>query len=329
MYVASFLSGIAVLLWLGLLAYIGYIVVQRSRGQRSRISISLAVVILIAAAVVSTLSTSVVVIDAGEAGVVFNVFTGTRPGSLGPGLSFVAPYINQVFRYTVREQVYTMTKNPELGEADSLWSPTIEGLQVGVDSTTRFRINPAKAHQVHNQLRNDYVRILIRPSIRSIVRHHVSQNSVTDIYGPERAQIQEQITEALRERFEGSGFQLLSFDIRNLNFTEDYAQAIEQKQIAQQQAEQMEYVLEKEQREAERKKIEAEGMKQAAITQAQGETEALRLISEQIAQNENLLIYRYIEKLSPNIRVMMVPSDSPFILNLETLQSQTETPGAP
>jgi len=329
MIIASFLSGIAVLLWLGLLAYIGYILVQRSRGRRSKISMSMAVLILIVAAVVSTLSTSVVVIDAGEAGVVFNIFAGTLPGSLGPGMHFVAPYINQVFRYNVREQVYTMTKNPEEGESDTLWSPTIEGLQVGIDSSTRYRIDPRKADYVHNMFRNDYLRVLIRPGIRSIVRHHVSQNTVTDIYGPKRAQIQQQITEALRERFEGSGFQLLSFDIRNVNFTEDYATAIEQKQIAQQQAEQMEYVLEKEQREAERKKIEAQGVKQAAITQAEGEAEALRLINEQIAQNANLLIYRYIEKLSPNIRVMMVPSGTPFILNLESLQGQMETQGTP
>ncbi len=327
MFIASFLSVIAVLLWLALLAYVGFILMQRSRGQRSRISISVAIVILIAAAVVSTLSTSVVLIDAGEAGVVFHVFSGTRRGSLGPGLHFVAPYINQVHRYTVREQVYTMTEHPELGESDSLWSPTIEGLQVGIDSTTRYRIDPDRADYVHNQYRNDYVTILIRPAIRSIVRHTVSQNTVTDIYGPRRAEIQQTITEGLRERFEGSGFELLSFDIRNVSFTDDYARSIEQKQIAQQEAEQMRFLLEKEQREAERKKIEAEGVKQAAITQAQGEAEALRLINEQITQNENLLLYRYIEKLSPNIRVMMVPSDSPFILNLEALQSETGAPG--
>ena len=329
MIIASLLSGVAVLLWLGLLAYIGYMVVQRSQGRRSKVSIPVALHILIAAGVVSTLSTSVVIIDAGEAGVVFNVFTGTQPGSLGPGMHFVTPYINQVYRYTVREQVYTMAKNPAQGESDSLWAPTIEGLQVGIDSTTRYRIDPDKANHVHNKLRNDYVRILIRPGIRSIVRHYVSQNMVTDIYGPKRAQIQQEITEALRERLEGSGFELLSFDIRNVNFTDDYAQAIEQKQIAQQEAEQMEYVKQKEELEAERKVIEARGMKQAAITNAEGEAEALRLVSEQIARNPNLLSYRYIEKLSPNIRVMMVPSESPFILNLEGLETQLGTEEAP
>jgi regulator of protease activity HflC (stomatin/prohibitin superfamily) len=329
MFIASFLSGVAVLLWLALLAYVGYILMQRSRGQLSRISVPVALVILVAAAVVSTLSTSVVLIDAGEAGVVFNIFTGTRRGSLGPGLHFVAPYINQVTRYPVREQVYTMTSNPDLGESDTLWSPTIEGLEVGIDSSTRYRIDPTKADYVHNQYRNDYVTILIRPTIRSIVRLSVSQNTVTEVYGAKRVEIQQRITDALRERLETSGFQLLTFDIRNVSFTDDYAQSIEQKQIAQQEAEQMRFLLEKEQKEAERKKIEAEGVKQATITQAEGESEALRLINEQIAQNENLLLYRYIERLSPNVRVMMVPSDSPFILNLESLEGEMGAPGAP
>jgi len=329
MFIATLLRGVAVLLWLGLLAYIGYILVQRSRGHRSRISLSVAALMLIAAAVISTLSTSVVVIDAGEVGVVFNVFTGTRPGGLKPGMHFVAPYINQVYRYSIREQVYTMTSYPDQGESDTLWSPTIEGLQVGIDSSTRYRIDPDKADYVHNKYRNDYLRVLIRPSVRSIVRHYVSQNTVTDIYGPKRANIQQRITEALRERFEGSGFQLLSFDIRNVNFTEDYARAIEQKQIAQQQAEQMRFLLEKEQQEAERKKIEAEGMKRAAIIRAEGEAEALRLISEQIAQNEKLLVYQYIEKLSPNIRVMMIPSDTPFLLDWRSFQGQMEAQEPP
>jgi len=329
MIIASLLSGVAVLLWLGLLAYIGYVVVQRSQGQRSRVSVPVALLILIAAGVVSTLSTSVVIIDAGEAGVVFNVFTGTQPGSLGPGMHLVAPYINQVFRYNVREQVYTMAKNPDEGESDTLWAPTIEGLQVGIDSTTRYRIDPDRADYVHNKFRGDYVKVIIRPSIRSIVRHYVSQNDMTDIYGPKRAQIQQQISEALWERFDESGVQLLAFDIRNVNFTEDYTRAIEQKQIAQQEAEQMEYVKQREEREAERKIIEAGGMKQATITKAEGEAEALRLVSEQIALNPNLLSYRYIEKLSPNIRVMMVPSGSPFILNLEGLETQLGPTEAP
>lgn len=256
----------------------------------------------------------------------FNAFIGTKDVTLYPGMHLVIPYVETVYRYPTQEQVYTMTKEPGVAQIalgamqdDSLWSPTREGLQVGIDSSTRYAIDPTQVSDVHNDFRNTYIEVLIRPTIRSVVRHYVSQNTVTDIYGPKRREIQIAIEHDIRERFENEGFLLLSFDIRNVNFTADYEQSIEEKQIAQQQAEQMQYVLQREQQEAERKRVEAEGIKDAAITQAEGEMEALSLISDSLAKNPDLLTYRYIEKLSPNIRVIILPSDSPFILNPEQL----------
>ncbi len=252
---------------------------------------------LLVGIVLITLSFSLVVINAGEVGVVFNAINGTREEPLNPGLHFVIPFVETVYRYNTQEQVYTMTKVAAEGQVtgdDSLWSPTSEGLQVGIDSSTRYKLNPARAAHIHNSLR-DYENVLVRPTIRSIVR---------------------------RTRFEKEGLLLLSFDIRNVNFTEDYATAIEQKQIAQQQAEQMQFTLQREQQEAERKRIEAEGIKQSAVIKAQGDAESLRLISEQLANNDNLLVYRYIEKLAPNISVMLLPSGSPFLVNLDQLKGQ-------
>jgi len=273
-----------------------------------------------------------VVIDAAEVGVVFNSFNGTRDTSLYPGIHFVTPYVETVYRYSTMEQVYTMSILHDEGQVsgdDSLWSPTLEGLQVGVDSSTRYKLNPAKAAYIHNNLR-DYNGILVRPTIRSIVRLHVSRHNVTDVYGPKRAEIQLNIEEAIRARFEKEGLLLLAFEIRNINFTEEYAKSIEQKQIAQQQAEQMSFTLDKEKKEAERKRLEAAGVKDAAVIRAQGEAEALRLVTEALASNPSLLTYRYIEKLAPNVQVMMVPSNSPFILDMKNLGMGTPmTPSAP
>ncbi len=332
MVVASMLRFASTLLWVTLIGYVFYIAYQRGRGQTSKISLTLSGALLALALVSSTLSTSIIVVDAGEVGVIFNIFSGTQEEPLMPGLHIVIPYINEVYRYSTLEQVYTMTKTQGEGEIhgdDSLWSPTSEGLQVGVDSSTRFKLDPRKVAAIHNNFRNTYVEVLVRPGIRSIVRHHVSQHTVTEVYGPKRAEIQQNITEDLQKRFEGSGLLLLSFDIRNVNFTTDYATSIEQKQIAQQDAERMQFVLQKSRLEADRKKIEAEGVKQAAIARAQGEAESLRLINEQISQNVNLLTYRYIEKLAPNVQVMMLPSNSPFILDMKSLIPQSPGGNAP
>ncbi len=334
MIIATLLSGLATLCWLALVGYMVWVVVERSRRRDRKIRISVVAIILVLALLSSALASSIVVIDAGEVGVVFNAFSGTKDTPLYPGMHLIIPYVETVYRYTTQEQVYTMTKEPGATQLaygamqdDSLWSPTREGLQVGIDSSTRYAIDPRQAPHVHNSFRNTYVEVLIRPTIRSIVRHYVSQNTVTDIYGPKRREIQTAIERDIRERFEKEGFLLLSFDIRNVNFTPDYAQSIEQKQIAQQQAEQMQYVLQREQQEAERKRVEAQGIKDAAITKAEGDAEALRLISNALAENPNLLTYRYIEKLSPNIRVMILPSGAPFIINPEQFLGETSEDG--
>ena len=323
---ATLLGGVAILLWIAFAGYAVYGVVQGTiRGKQKAISLSTAVVLLVLAIVASALSSSIVVIDAGEVGVVFNSFSGTSETPLHPGMHVVIPYINEVYRYSIREQIYTMSlavaEGPVVGD-DSLWSPTIEGLQVGIDSSTRYALDPRTAPYVHNTFRDTYVPVLIRPAIRSVVRHYVSQNSVTDIYGPKRREIQQSIEENLRARFEAEGFLLLSFDIRNVNFTEQYRAAIEQKQIAQQQSEQMQYTLQREEQEADRRRVEAEGIKDAAIITAEGDAESLRLISDALEQNTDLLTYRYIEKLAPNISVMMVPSGNPFILDLGQVRNE-------
>ncbi len=348
MIVARLLSLLGFVFFILLVGYILYTFSERRRNPRVRFRLSVILTLLVLALLSNAIGASVVVIDAGEVGVVFNAITGLQDTPLMPGMHILIPYINEVYRYSTREQVYTMTKTYAEGEVlgdDSLWSPTIEGLQVGIDSSTRYRIKPEMAPYIHNNFRYDYREILIRPSIRSIVRHYVSQHTVAEIYGPKRAEIQEAITEALRERFEPEGFELLSFDIRNVNFTDEYAKAIEQKQIAQQQAEQMEYVLQREQQEAERKRVEAEGLRDAAITQAEGEAravkiraqaeaEALALINEVLSKNPQLLQYKYIEKLAPNVTIMLLPANSPYLFDLQSLIGQAEqgrsvTPSSP
>jgi regulator of protease activity HflC (stomatin/prohibitin superfamily) len=321
MVIAQMLGFLAVLFWIGLVGYVAMVLTRRSRREDVKFSISLIVALIVLGTLASSASAGLVVIDAGEVGVIFNSFTGTRPDSLDPGIHFVTPYIETVYRYSTLEQVYTMSKIASEGQVqgdDSLWSPTLEGLQVGIDSSTRYKINPAKASFLHNNLR-DYNNIVVRPAIRSIVRLHVSRNTVTDVYGPKRAEIQASIETDIRARFEPEGLILLSFDIRNVNFTDEYAKSIEQKQIAQQQAEQMQFVLDKETKEAQRKRVEASGIKDSAVIKAEGDAQALKLISEALSTNPNLIQYRYIEKLAPNIQVMLVPSNSPFLLDAKSL----------
>jgi len=136
-----------------------------------------------------------------------------------------------------------------------------------------------------------------------------------------------QIEEEMADAMANNGLILSDFVLRNITFTTEYAASIEQKQIAEQLAQQAEYIVEQRRQEAEQARQVAEGTKDAAILAAQGraesqvieakaEAQALQLIADVLAKNPELLNYRYIEKLSPGIEVMLVPNDNPYILPL-------------
>jgi regulator of protease activity HflC (stomatin/prohibitin superfamily) len=106
------------------------------------------------------------------------------------------------------------------------------------------------------------------------------------------------------------------FLLRNITFSTEYASAVELKQVAQQD-------IIKTQHKADQIKILAEADAQAARIRAQGESDALRLLGDALARNPDVATLRYIEKLAPNIQVMLVPNNVPYILPLPTMTSRT------
>lgn len=131
------------------------------------------------------------------------------------------------------------------------------------------------------------------------------------------------IEQRLRETLERQGVIVEAFRILELTFTPEFTEAIERKEIANQE-------LQRAQTEAQRVETEARGRAQAAIEQARGqaesallaaraEAEALSLISQQIAENPALIQFRYVENLSDNVQLILVPTNSPFLFDFNSL----------
>jgi regulator of protease activity HflC (stomatin/prohibitin superfamily) len=157
---------------------------------------------------------------------------------------------------------------------------------------------------LHQHIGPDYEDKIIRPAVRSVIRMVISEYPVMDVYSSKRAAIQEEINRKVKELVHKDGFIIDEVVLRDVRFTEDFAKAIEAKQIAQQSAEQMKYVLEKEQREAERKVIEA-----------QGRAKAIDTITQALQKNPNYIKYLYVDKLSDKISVIV--SDQNTIMDLK------------
>lgn len=261
-------------------------------------------------------------IGAGEVGVQFSKIKGVLPEELDEGWHWVIPGLVQITRYSIRSQTYTMSAAIGEGvvrDADTLWVPTAEGLKVGLDLTVRYRLKPEMVDQVHQKIGPDFSEKIIRPTIRATLRLIVSEYGIMDVYGAKREEIQRKAETKLREKLAKDGIEIEAVMLRDVFFTPEYQKSIENKQIAQQQAQQMQFILEKEQKEAERKRIEAEGVKNATIIKAEGQAQALEEINRMLSKNEDLLQYMYIDKLADDVEVLVVPSGSGTLINPESL----------
>lgn len=267
----------------------------------------LAAGVVVAVVVLALLVSSVRVVPVGQALVVFNTITkGFRLAQ--QGVTLVWPVISSTELYDLRRLEYTMSFAQGEGRRaeidDSLWSPTKEGLQVGIDLTLWHHLDPGRVVEIHQKIGPDYEEKIIRPAIRSVIRLVISEYPVMDVYSAKRAAIQNEINAKVKALVEKDGFVVDEVVLRDVRFTDQFGQAIEQKQIAQQAAEQMRYTLEKEQREAERKVIEA-----------QGRAKAIETINEALRQNPNYIRYLYVDKLSDKISVIV--SDQDTIMDLK------------
>jgi regulator of protease activity HflC (stomatin/prohibitin superfamily) len=145
-----------------------------------------------------------------------------------------------------------------------------------------------------------------------MVRTQVSQFTVREVNSSVRKDLQATLDRLLREEFADKGLILDRFLLRDITFSQEYATAVEQKQVA------LEGEAEK-RHQAQQIRNLAQGRADAIEIEAQAQANALRLIAEALKQNKDLLTYHYIDKLAPNIRAMLVPSQTPLILPLPNL----------
>ncbi len=333
MNIASLIKSIAVIFWIGFFLLLALVAYRSAKKNPLRKGGTYVIITLVAAFLLTTLSSGLVFINPEERGVVISAVspTGYRSEALTPGLRWIIPFAETVVRYPISKQTYTMSIAPDEGMIsgdDSITARTSDGQQIYVDASVIYEIDPNKVVQVHIQWQDRYPE-LIRAQARGIIRDVVSQYKVEEVISTKRTEMVQAISTALQTKVEENGLFLNDFVLRNITFSDEYAASVEQKQIAEQQAQQAKLVVEQKKQEAEQAREVAKGLADAAVTKAQGEADArliqaeaeakaLELIAGVLRTNPNLLNYQYITTLNPNVQVMMVPSGSQFILPYPT-----------
>jgi regulator of protease activity HflC (stomatin/prohibitin superfamily) len=194
---------------------------------------------------------------------------------------------------------------------DAIQVLTEDGLQVDIDVTVRYRVDASQAVTFYQQYRTlpTAEERLIRPSIRSVLRTEAGRLPVTVIYtGEGQTRLKEAAERELADEFTDAGIILEAVQVRNVDLPEQYAQAVEQKEITEQTRQRKEDELAVEELEAERKRIEA-----------QGRADANRIVSQSLTQE--VLAQQYIERLDSADTVYIPVGDGgypQFVRNVES-----------
>lgn len=325
---------------IGVLAvYLLFVASQRAQRRDAKVSITIVLILLIGGLALNTLGAGLVFIQPQERGVVISALSGTgyRPTALGPGLHWIMPYAETVVRYSISNATYTMAAQAGEGKVqgdDSVSSRTADGQQVYLDASVIYAADPDNVVNLHIRWQGRYEEEFVRPRARSLIYNRTAQYTVEQIYGSKRVELQKAIEDEIREDFRAQGLTLVQFLLRNISFSPEYAAAVEQKQIAQQNAERAKFLVQQQEQEAARLRVEAQGVRDAAITRAEGEAGALQLVANALRNNPDLIQYTYVQKIAPNISVIVLPGgggggSAPYILDLKQLLDSLPKPTSP
>lgn len=264
------------------------------------------------------LSLALVFVEPQEVGVVISIVSrqGIQDQPFQSGLHWVIPLAEQVIKYPIYWQTYTMAGKANEGQIkgnDSIRARTSDGQEVFLDCSIIFKVDPEQVVRLHIDWQDRYTEQLIRPVAQGFVRTQVSQFTVEEVNSDKRKDLETNLDRLLAAEFIDKGLILDQFLLRDMTFSPEFSASIEKKQIA------LEGQLEKEY-EAEQLRQLAKGKADAVLIEAQAQAQALDLIAQILKDNPKLLTYEYINKLSPNIRVMLVPSETPLILPLPELE---------
>lgn len=249
------------------------------------------------------------VIDPGKVGVK-TLFGKVDNDVLPSGLHIINPLVD-VTTFDVKTQNYTMsgvtTEGQKEGD-DAIRILSADGLEVTIDLSVLFRLKADRAPFVLQNIGADYVDKIVRPVSRTAIRDNAVYYEAVALYSTKRQEFQDKIYKTISESFAKRGIELQQLLVRNITLPQSVRTTIESKINAEQDAQKMQFVLQKERQEAEQKRI-----------QAQGIADYQRIISTNLSdkqlQYESILAQKAVA-LSPNTKVIIMGNSkgSPVML---------------
>jgi regulator of protease activity HflC (stomatin/prohibitin superfamily) len=266
-------------------------------------------IIGISVILLGVLSSTFKQIDAGKVGVQ-SLYGSVQKQVLESGLNIINPLVD-VTEFDTQTQNYTMSVVHDEGDKegdDAIRVLSNDGLEVVIDLTVLYRVLPSDAPKIYKTIGLDYSMKIVRPITRTRIRDNAVYYDAVALYSTKRNEFQQRIFKSIEQDFKSRGLVLEQLLIRNINLPASVKITIESKINAEQDAQKMTFVLQKEKQEAERKRVEAQGIADAQRIISDGLTDK-QLQYEQIKAQKELAA-------SPNTKIIfMNGKNTPVILS--------------
>lgn len=283
---------------LGVIVLIVGMVLKRSPEPGSRFG-GIVNTVGIVIVVLGLFLSAVKVIDPGRVGVQ-TLFGKVQDNVLESGLHIINPLVD-VTTFSIQTENYTMSGKSSEGKVegdDAIRVLSSDGLEVTIDLSVLYRVNFAKAPFILQNIGVNYEDKIVRPVTRTAIRDNAVNYQAVDLYSTKREEFQFKINKTITDNFAKNGLEVQQVLIRNITLPATVRASIESKINAEQDAQKMQFVLQKERQEADRKRVEAQGI-----------ADYQRILSTGLSDKQ--LIYESIKAqkeiaLSPNAKVIII-----------------------
>jgi len=232
------------------------------------------------------ITSSVTIVKAGHVGVV-DLFGQVRTNTLKAGIQFVNPLAR-----VVQMSIQTL----EIKETMDV--PSKEGMSITIEMSVLYHLDPEKAADVYRTVGEDFVGVILEPQFRSITRGVTASYEAKALYTSEREAVAKLISDDLKMMVGPRGIMIESTPMRRLTLPAKITSAIEDKLSADQESQRMTFVLTKEKQEADRKRIEAQGIADFQKIVTEG-------ISDKLLQWKGIEATQDLAK-SPNAKIVII-----------------------
>jgi len=297
-----------VFLILGLIVFFVGLALRRADDNVKRFSNPVRLVGLVIM-LAGVLTACIIQVDAGEAGVQ-KLFGKVQSSVLGSGLHFINPLVD-VIKLDTKTQNYTMSGVQDEGHKtgdDAIRVLSADGLEVTIDLSVLYRVIPNDAPRLLTETGENYEDKIVRPITRTRIRDNAVYYDAVALFSGKRDEFQQRIFKTIEVDFSKRGLLLENLLVRNITLPQSVKTTIEQKINAEQDAQKMQFVLQKEKQEAERKRVEAQGI-----------ADYQRIISESLTdkqlQYESIKAQLEIAKSANAKVIIMGKGSNPVILD--------------